>query len=204
MKHKVSIVVLVIVFSLVGMVSSASAHGGDSRSGEEVIDEILLDQGVEEVSDLDCDLISDDEFEELGESVMSLMHPDDEEHELMDQMMGGEGSESLRARHIIMGRSSLGCSSISDGAFGMMGTTGFGNMMGIWGTNNSVTQLSWLVLGGVVVAVLGFAAVLMWAAMRGSRGHMGILTPIELLKQEYAAGNISKKEFDSKKKDLKS
>jgi len=48
-----------------------------------------------------CDNLSEEQLEEIGDYYMEQMHPG-ESHEYMDKMMGGEGSESLRAMHIQM------------------------------------------------------------------------------------------------------
>ncbi len=75
-------------------------------------------------SKVSCAQLSEDQLELIGDYLMEQMHPG-EAHELMDQAMGGEGSESLRSVHIKMARS------IYCGEGGMMGMMGMGNMMGI-------------------------------------------------------------------------
>ena len=102
------------------------AHGGETaQSLDEVLKDILQKQGVKEVSQLRCEDISEEDFERLGEAVMSYMHPDPQEHEAMDNMMGGEGSESLRSAHIHMGKRFLGC----EEELGFRGDMGMGMMM---------------------------------------------------------------------------
>jgi len=78
------------------------ANGNHDISLEEALKEITNTQNIEEKSEVDCEKINEEQFENLGEASMGLMHPDKEQHELMDQMMGGEGSESLKATHVIM------------------------------------------------------------------------------------------------------
>ena len=55
---------------------------------------------------------------------MEQMHPG-EAHKLMDQMMGGEGSDSLKQMHIQMARK-IYC---NEDVGGMMGSGGMMNMM---------------------------------------------------------------------------
>ena len=73
-----------------------------------VIGELVEKYEVESMSDLDCELVSDDELVRLGGVVMERMHPG-ERHEEMDRMMGGEESEGWWNIHLQMGRNYLGC-----------------------------------------------------------------------------------------------
>lgn len=71
-----------------------------------------------------CDQLTQDQLEMLGDYYMEQMHPG-ETHEYMDQMMGGEGSESLRRVHINMALR-IYCGETSYPGYGMMG--GYGMM----------------------------------------------------------------------------
>ncbi len=51
-----------------------------------------------------CNQLTDDQLEQLGDYYMEQMHPG-EAHVQMDEMMGGEGSESLKQMHIRMAES---------------------------------------------------------------------------------------------------
>lgn len=111
--------------------TEVGADEGHAESVEVVLQDILLSQGVLTVQELDLSSVSDDEWERLGDAVMELQHPG-EAHEVMDRMMGGEGSESLRLMHINMGQAYLGYGSSNYGAGMMMG----GSMME-YGSNRS-------------------------------------------------------------------
>ena len=50
---------------------------------------------------ISCNKLTDYQLEILGDYFMEQMHPG-ELHEIMDERMGGEGSESLRQVHINM------------------------------------------------------------------------------------------------------
>lgn len=136
-----------------------------TESIEAVLQEILAAQKVSLIQELDYKGISDDEWERLGDAVMEQQHPG-EAHGLMDQMMGREGSDSLRQIHINMGKSYLGYGTWY-GYGGMMGyrnnlvvndnsdlgqypMMGFGSMMGygkgIGGAYGIFSGLSWLAL----------------------------------------------------------
>lgn len=145
------------------------AHAEESHSADEVLNEILASQGVSRVSQIDCSGVSDDQLDELGDAVMSLMHPDAEEHEVMDEMMGGEGSTSLRSAHILMGKSYIGCAAgmMGGGMMRMMGdswgmtmgedASGFPMRMSGWGDSDLgtvTTILIWIVLLLAIIALL--------------------------------------------------
>lgn len=123
------------------LVTAHSDHPGELSSFETILDEISAAQGVKSLDELECGAINEEQFEAMGEAIMSRMHPDEGQHELMDEMMGGEGSESLRAAHIMMGQRYLGCASgmmnnemmggsakMPGGMMGMMGISPMGMM----------------------------------------------------------------------------
>jgi len=121
------VLIAVIIFIAPGLVF---AHTGASL--EDILSEIKNSQNVSENSQIKCENVSEQNFEELGDAVMGVMHPDEQQHELMDNMMGGEGSQSLKAAHIYMGKQYLGCTSGISGS-GMMGGGGMMGMMGMMG-----------------------------------------------------------------------
>lgn len=110
-----------------GEVNAQEEHG---ETLDKIIPELLLKYNVNDIKNLNCDEVSDEDMEALGEAVMSERHPDSNVHEQMDEMMGGEGSESLKAAHINMARGYLGCTNRVSNDDSMMG--GEDGMMG-WG-----------------------------------------------------------------------
>lgn len=142
---KILILLFAVLLSPLFFVKPADAHcaEGDEKcpanqefSLDNTIMQIMKEQGVDSRQNINCSKITDHQFEDLGEAVMNLRHPDPETHEAMDEMMGGEGSESLKNAHIIMGRGYLGCydenfiQTFRSGGM-MMGTNGIigGSMM---------------------------------------------------------------------------
>lgn len=118
-------------FSVFGDVSGE--HG---ESIESVLQDIQREQGVDRNEAIDPDRVSERSLERLGEAVMSVMHPDPRQHELMDEMMGGEGSESLEYMHRMMGYRYLA---------GLSGRGDWGGMMGgrMWGSPGMMGGHMW-------------------------------------------------------------
>lgn len=120
MKIKLGLVLFGLMALLVGSTASVEAQMemmgseglGEVVDGHEelevVIGELVDKYEVETVSDLDCELVSDEDMVRLGDAVMERMHPG-ERHEEMDRMMGGEESEGWWNVHLQMGRNYLGC-----------------------------------------------------------------------------------------------
>jgi hypothetical protein len=107
---------------------AAQEHG---RSIQAILAEIKREQNVQRVEQIDPNKVSDAQLAELGEAVMDVQFPNERQHAFMDDMMGGEGSQSLEAMHRAMGYSYL--SAGGESGWGMMhtGRTGWG-MMGPW------------------------------------------------------------------------
>lgn len=146
--------------------------------------DIFKAQNISDQSNVDCSKVTDGEFEKLGDAYMGLMLTNQEQHDAMEKVMGGEGSDSLRQAHVNMGRSYLGCWSNYSGApamMSMMGGYGFnqGSAMGNYYGNGSGMMGSgfgpgWNLMGGYhwfgwltmaliwVLLVLGIAALLRW------------------------------------------
>ena len=76
-----------------------------------------------------CNQLSESDLEIIGDYYMEQMHPG-ELHEIMDERMGGEGSESLRQVHISIAQSFY-CGNSGMMSNGMMNTMmNRGGMMG--------------------------------------------------------------------------
>jgi len=146
--------------------SQASGNEDHAESVEVVLQSILSSQNVTTIQELNLSRITDDQWEELGDAVMELQHPG-EAHEAMDQMMGGEGSESLKQMHINMGKAYLSYGDINYGPGTMMGVGMMGNRS--FNTNNWQRN-SMMGDGGI-----GFGSMMGYGAY-GNYGVFGVVT----------------------------
>ena len=222
-----SITGLIIVTLLIG--GTAFANSGHGREIEDILAEIREDQGIGLGESIDPNRVSDEHLEELGEALMDTMHPNEREHELMDQMMGGEGSESLEYMHRMIGYRYLSGDfrtgvdplmgpGAGGSGFGMMGNM---PMMG-WGMHDrrgsgGFGSFSGAMMGGfwpfliwrivMWIVVLGVIGVIVWLIVRtqkqqGSRGGLQGESPLDIVKRRYARGEITREEFENLKRDL--
>ena len=157
----------------------------------------LVDSGVS------CDKLGAGQLEQIGDFYMEKMNPG-EAHELMEQMMGGEGSESLRQMHIAMARR-LYCNESAYGIPGMMGLGGgyMGGMMGYGGMMDY--GFGWFWVLGVLFWILFFVLLVLsiiWLFRNLAGRTSSTSSPLDTLKLRYAKGEISKKEFDEMKKQI--
>ncbi len=171
------LLVFAILFSSIGL----AQHNFSEEEG-------LIDSGVE------CSKLSDEQLELLGDYYMEQMHPGGA-HEIMDNMMGGEGSESLKQVHINMAKR-LYCNEniyvgygMMSGGMGMMNT----GMMGYpYGYSNPLSL-------PIILLIIALLFLAVWIAYNyGVRKD----NPLEILKKRYARGEITRKQFEEMKKKL--
>lgn len=86
---------LIIILAIALMAATAQAHEGMDEEME--MAELLIN------SKTPCSELTDKQLEMIGDYYMEQMHPG-EEHETVEEMMGGEGSENLKQVHMGMGR----------------------------------------------------------------------------------------------------
>lgn len=181
--------------------------------------------GKLQAKELKCEDLSDENFGALGEYFMGQMAGEQHEamNDMMIQMMGEEGEEQM---HITMGKRMSGCepnapipqTTMNSGMMPMMMMM-MQMMMGGWSspfgfnqTNNPMMNFEFSPLGGLgwifmilwwVLIIAGIVALIKWLADQfrgGSRDQRK--SPLEILKERYAKGEIDKKEFEEKKKVL--
>ncbi len=190
----------------------------NNLSLNQALQEIMKAQGVNDVKSIDCSKVTEKQLQVLGDAFMDIMHPDSAEHDFMDRMMGGKDSPTLESMHRIMGARYLGCYG-GDESFGMMypfwGGRGYGNgagnynrrwppMMygygpyGQWGMMGTYGGIYMWILFLIILAFVVYLVV-RWTKPAGAGTGE---SPLDILKKRYARGEITKDEFEQKKKDL--
>lgn len=170
-----------------------------------------------QAKELTCEDLSDDNFGTLGEYFMGQMTETSHEamNNMMTQMTGEQGEEQI---HIVMGKRLSGCDTSALFPAGSGGWMPMMNMMwGGWSSplgNNSTNNMmnfgfgpfggfGWIfmILWWVLI-IAGIVALIKWLTnqSRGTLGHEK--SSLDILKERYAKGEIDKKEFEDKKKDL--
>ena len=170
----------------------------------------LIDSGIS------CDQLTDEQLESTGDYYMEQMHPG-EAHEMMDQMMGVEGSDSLKQMHIQMAKR-LYCNEDVSGMMGggmmnmmmgsnmmswqtpqtnmmqgMMGNNPIGFGYNSWGFWNIIWLLLWI---GIIVLII-------WLVYKFIIKREAVSeTPINILKKRFVKGEINKKQFEEMKKEI--
>lgn len=162
-----------------------------------------------------CSNLVDNDFELLGDYFMGQMMGSS--HATMDTLMSQRmGEDNNKLMHITLGKRLSGCNttavfpSVGAGFLPMMGMMGgsvndytnfsdnYSSMMGFangYGLGGGLLMIVFWVLI-IALIVLGVRGII------GARKFHDNTTPLEILKERYAKGEISKKEFEEKKKDL--
>ena len=178
-----------------------------------------------QTNELACENLSDEQFGVLGEYFMGQMAGDS--HAAMNAMMiqthGEDGEEQI---HIVMGKRLSGCDTSAVFPLGSGGWMPMMNMMwgGLpagqagwsspFGSNNSTNNMmnfgfgpfggfGWIfmILWWVLI-IAGIVALIKWLTNQSRGTHNREKSALEILQERYAKGEIDKKEFEEKKKDL--
>lgn len=121
MRSTIFLLVFIFGFVILSFPSSAHCEENICTADEHNFTEVkqLIDSKVP------CEDLTNEQLEEIGDYYMEQMHPG-EQHEIMDEMMGGEGSESVKQMHIQIARN-IYCNESNQNMMWMM------NMMGGYG-----------------------------------------------------------------------
>ena len=142
-----SLSLIVLLAFSIGMVF-ISAHGEeDFAQAEEIIQQKIP-----------CSELTEEQLELIGDYYMEQMHPG-EAHEIMDEMMGGEGSENLKQMHINMGLSFY-CGESETMSSGMMNMM-MGRSMMDGGITNTMYGYSGYSFFGWVFMILVIVALIL-------------------------------------------
>jgi len=188
---KKAILILIIFLLIIVAVLAQESHDSEIEEGKKLVE-----------SKISCDKLSYEQLEAIGDYYMEQMHPG-EAHEMMDQMMGGEGSESLKQVHINMAKR-LYCNEDAYIGYGMMGG-GMMNMMGSGMMGNYPTYYGYNSFWNILwtVFLIGAVALILWLIYKFTKKGKESETPINILQKRYAKGEINKKQFDEMKKELR-
>ena len=189
---KITSILVIFLLSIV-VVLAQESHDSEIEEGKKLVE-----------SKMSCDKLSNEQLEAIGDYYMEQMHPG-EAHEIMDNMMGGEGSESLKQVHINMARR-IYCNENIYIGYGMMGSGGMMNMMGrgMMGnypasydySNYGYWNIFWILLLAAVIFLV------VWIIHRFGIKKTASETPLNISRKRFAKGEITKKEFEDMKKDL--
>src|SRR3990167_8072159 len=210
------IIIGALVFSGFVVVSPVGAQTDNHTAREEAEGEIVWQKL--QSKEVACADLSDEDFGALGEYYMGQMLGDSHEamNEMMMRMHGEEGEEQI---HVVMGKRLSGCDTSAAFSSGDSGWMPMMNMMwGGWsspfGSNNSTNNMMNFGFGPLgsfgwifmilwwVLIIAGIVALIKWLTNQSRNSHRDGKSALEILKERYAKGEIDKKEFEDKKKDL--
>lgn len=186
MKKIFFITILIIVF---GLALPTFSFAQSQQQEEQMGKKLLNDLSNKTVT---CSKLKDADFEKIGEYFMSQSIGDTSRHiamnEMMKKMMGEQGEEQM---HVFIGKRLSGCKGGDNFMMGNFGT----NSIGWFGFGWIFMILFW---GLVILAVV---ALIKWIANQ-DKSQTQSKPAVDILKERYAKGEITKKEFEEMKKDI--
>ena len=209
-KNKNIFAVLLTAMLLFGSVVFADTSESHDASIDTILSGIRSELNIGSNDRIEPDKVSDASLEKLGEAVMSFQIPDPREHEWMDKMMGGEGSQSLSNMHKLLGYRYLANGSTDFGSL-MMGSGSFGsrNMYGrgfsegrFGGLMTLYGYMGWIIPALIGLLILAAAVLIVFLAKRNRKYVTGSNEPLSALKVRYARGDIDRQEYLNMKDEL--
>lgn len=220
-------VILVFILSLLTVLALSGISLAEEmalKSPDVILSEIMVEQGIKDATQIDPSKVSQETLEALGDSVMEKMIGNSAMHEQMDSRLGGEGSESLKAFHI-----NLATNYLTDYPNGMMNLMSGGMMTNSYSStnsgwygngmmnNNSYDNSGWktygmmnsiafagVAIGIIVIFLIIIIGVIIFVVVRSKKIPIAQEKSLEIIGIRYAHGEITKEEFDSMTKNIRS
>lgn len=180
----------------------ASAPSGEEAQGKAIWDKLQAKQVA-------CGKLVDSDFDLLGEYFMGTMMgaSHDAMNDRLKRVLGDAGETQI---HVSLGKRMSGCDA---SAAYPAGFSGFMPMMGgqsyasEFNLSNSMMNFGYgfSFFGGIFMLLwwaLIIAAVVALVKWFWDKSKNGGKSPLDILKERYAKGDIDRKEFEEKKKDL--
>jgi uncharacterized membrane protein len=203
----IGIFVVTLLLSGISLYADSDEEGVHGKPLEVVLQEIREKHGLGPDETINPRKVGDEDLEELGEALMGVMHPDSQQHETMDEMMGGEGSESLASMHRMMGYRYLSGNSYSMMGGGMMNMMGGGMMgYGMMGRGSMFSPFGGLVMWLLIIIVIGVIVYLVIRTQKNVSERGSLIdaegTPLDIVKKRYARGEITREEYENIRQNL--
>ncbi|MGM0675452.1 MAG: hypothetical protein ACQETQ_12205 [Spirochaetota bacterium] len=166
-----------ILFAAPALADEGGAH---ALSVEEAETQIRQELGLSRDDQINPDAVPPALLEQLGDAVMDEMAVSEAQHQWMDTMMGGEGSESLASSHQWMGYRYL------TGGYG--GSFGPGSGGGMHGGRGGGSRSGHM--GGGMMGGWGMMGNPQWGTEPDSYE-----SPENIVRRRYAEGEITREEY---------
>ena len=186
------------------------------RSIDNILSNIRKEQGLKDADKINPDKVNPQLLEELGDAVMEEMIGNHDRHEQMDQMMGGEGSTNLTAMH-----QRIGYNYLKGNIYSYQDMLKYSDMMNeypaktsnnfkggfpmMWNRYGMMNGFGWIgyLIGIIILIIIGIAIFfVVKLVLKKNNNSQKNESPIDILKNRYVKGEISKKEYELIKKDI--
>lgn len=192
--------VFVILLLSVVLVSASGDHQVAIKEGKKLVE-----------SKVKCENLTDKQLESIGEYLMEQMHPG-EVHETMHKRMGlEEGTETHKQFHVniarnmycnqtgMMGGNMMNGNMMGGNATsGIMGGMSNSGMMGNFAYGFGYSSILWLLF--LILIIIALILLIIWFYRKITGATTNNDSALEILKNRYAKGEITKKQFEEMKK----